>query len=49
MRLTLLQPDLVVDIVMGRQPRCLSLNWFAHHPLPLDWDEQRAVIEAFDA
>ncbi|BEU70636.1 hypothetical protein MAFF211271_01910 [Ralstonia syzygii subsp. indonesiensis] len=34
LRLTLLEPAIVQAIVAGLQPRCMSLLWFQHHPLP---------------
>jgi hypothetical protein len=35
--------------VRGKQPRCMSLIWFQRNPLPLDWIEQRRVVDGFDA
>ncbi|MGA3846854.1 hypothetical protein ACI2UC_25495 [Ralstonia nicotianae] len=49
LRLTLLEPAIVQAIVAGRQPRCMSLLWFQHHPLPAEWAAQREVVAAFDA
>lgn len=49
LRLTLLEPTIVQAILGGKQPRCMSLIWFQRNPLPLDWIEQRQVIEGFDA
>lgn len=49
LRLTLLEPAIVLDILAGRQPRCMSLIWFQRNPLPLDWQEQRRLIARFDA
>lgn len=49
LRLTLLEPAIIQAILAGKQPRCMSLLWFQRNPLPLDWIEQRRVVEAFDA
>ncbi|MGL4237833.1 hypothetical protein [Tabrizicola sp.] len=39
-----LAPDIVRPILQGRQPIGLTSKWIFHHPLPMDWAEQRAVI-----
>lgn len=49
LRLTLLEPAIIQAILAGKQPRCMSLIWFQRDPLPLDWIEQRRVVESFDA
>lgn len=49
LRLTLLEPAIIQAILVGKQPRCMSLIWFQRNPLPLDWIEQRRVVESFDA
>ena len=46
LRLTLLAPDIADSIMNGQQPANLSLIWFQRHPLPLDWDQQRTLMEA---
>ncbi len=39
-----------IDVgLAGAQPSCMSLIWFQRNPLPLDWIEQRRVVESFDA
>ena len=48
LRLTLLEPAIIQAILAGTQPRCMSLIWFQRNPLPLDWIEQRRVIDSFD-
>ena len=48
-RLTLLEPAIIQRILAGKQPRCMSLLWFQHNPLPRDWMAQREVIAGFDA
>lgn len=42
-----LAPDLVGQILEGRQPRTLTLTALISKPLPLDWDGQRARFAAF--
>lgn len=49
LRLTLLDPMIIQTLLAGQQPRCMSLLWFQRHPLPLDWQAQRAIVEKFDA
>jgi hypothetical protein len=49
LRLTLLEPAIIQTILAGKQPRCMSLLWFQHNPLPRDWTAQREVIAGFDA
>ena len=39
--LAYLAPDLVEEILEGRQPRNLTLSAFTSEPLPLDWSRQR--------
>ncbi|AXV75672.1 MULTISPECIES: hypothetical protein [Ralstonia solanacearum species complex] len=48
LRLTLLEQAIIQAIVAGQQPRCMSLLWFQHHPLPAKWAAQREVVAAFD-
>jgi hypothetical protein len=48
LRLTLLEPAIIQAILAGKQPRCMSLLWFQRNPLPTDWEQQRAVVAAFD-
>ncbi|MDD2991815.1 MAG: site-specific recombinase resolvase [Zoogloea sp.] len=49
LRLTLLEPAIIQTILAGKQPRCMSLLWFQHNPLPRDWTAQREVLAGFDA
>ena len=37
-------PDIVRTIVDGRQPVGLTSSYLLHHPLPDDWEKQRALI-----
>lgn len=47
MPLAYLAPDLVAQILEGRQPRTLTLTALISEPLPLDWADQRARFAAF--
>lgn len=49
LRLTLLVPAIIQNILSGRQPRCMSLVWFQRHPLPIDWLAQRELVAGFNA
>ena len=49
LRLTLLEPAIIMAMVAGKQPRCMSLLWFQSNPLPTDWVAQRKVVARFDA
>jgi hypothetical protein len=46
--LALLAPDLVEMMLLGRQPRALSLLWLQRHPLPNEWMGQRRVLAQFE-
>ena len=43
-RYAFLGPDTVRAIVDGRQPVGLTSSYLLHHPLPDDWEEQRALV-----
>jgi hypothetical protein len=45
--LAFLAPDLVAQILEGRQPRTLTLTALISEPLPLAWAHQRARFAAF--
>jgi site-specific DNA recombinase len=45
--LAFLAPDLVAQILEGRQPRTLTLTALISEPLPLDWVGQRGRFAAF--
>ncbi len=49
LRLTLLEPAIILAILAGQQPRCMSLLWFQRNPLPTNGVVQRTVVTAFDA
>ncbi|UZF25180.1 site-specific recombinase resolvase [Ralstonia pseudosolanacearum] len=48
MRLTLLAPDIVARLLAGRQPRSMTLWWFQHNPVPVDWNAQRQLVAHFE-
>ena len=48
LRLTLLAPDLIEQLMAGRQPRRLTLMWFQRHRLPVQWSAQRDIIGSFE-
>ena len=49
LRLALLSPAVVRNILDGHQPKTLSLIWLKNNLLPTDWDEQHALFDEFDA
>ena len=48
MRLTLLAPDIIEKLMMGRQPRRMNLIWFRSNSLPVDWSAQRKIVQRFE-
>jgi hypothetical protein len=48
MRLARLAPDIVEQLMVGSQPRRLTLLWLMRHDIPALWPEQRQMIEQFD-
>ncbi|MCK4123519.1 site-specific recombinase resolvase, partial [Ralstonia pseudosolanacearum] len=48
MRLSLLAPDIIAKLLAGRQPRSMTLWWFQHNPLPVDWEVQRQLMASFE-
>ncbi|APW46821.1 site-specific recombinase resolvase [Rhodoferax antarcticus] len=47
MRLTLLAPDIIKQLMAGTQPRRMTLMWFQRNRLPVDWQAQRTIIDGF--
>jgi len=45
MPLAWLAPDLVEQILTGRQPEAVSLGALTRSPLPMDWNEQRRLFQ----
>jgi hypothetical protein len=43
-RLAFLAPDLQAAILEGRQPAHLTLEQLIERPLPIDWEQQRAIF-----
>ena len=41
-------PDIIEQLMAGRQPRRLTLMWFQCNPLPVDWQAQRDIITNFE-
>lgn len=48
MRLCLLAPDIIEQMMAGQQPRRMRLTWLLHHRLPTDWAAQRQIIKQFE-
>ena len=44
LRLTLLAPQIIRDMLNGVQPEGLTLNWLTKNPIPWDWQEQRRIF-----
>ena len=47
MRLTLLAPNIITQLMSGTQPRRLNLMWFQRNRLPVAWEAQLAIIDGF--
>lgn len=47
MRLTLLAPDIIELLMIGRQPRRMNLIWFQRNSIPLSWEAQRQIVQRF--
>ena len=47
MRLARLAPDIVDQLMVGCQPRRLTLLWLMRHDIPALWLEQRQMVERF--
>lgn len=48
LRLTLLAPDIIGQLMAGTQPRRLTLMWFQRNRLPVGWQAQRNIIASFE-
>ena len=46
-KLSLLAPDLIEEILAGHQPRRLTLLYFQRKALPMQWTEQRELFARF--
>jgi hypothetical protein len=46
-RMGLLAPDLIEELMAGKQPRRLTAHWLIRNRIPCLWSEQRAVFERF--
>ena len=47
LRLARLAPDIVEQLMMGSQPRRLTLRWLMRNDIPAFWPEQRQMLEQF--
>ncbi len=48
LRLTLLAPDLIEQLMAGQQPRSLTVAQFQRNRLPVEWQAQRTLFTRFD-
>jgi len=48
LRLTLLAPDLIEQLMAGQQPRSLTVVRFQRNRLPVDWQAQREMFTRFE-
>jgi len=46
-RMGLLAPDLIEELMAGKQPRRLTAHWLIRNRIPSLWSEQRALFERF--
>ncbi|MCV2874194.1 recombinase family protein [Defluviimonas sp. WL0050] len=42
--LAFLAPDIIRDVLDGKQPHGFTSDWCLRHPLPSDWSEQRTLL-----
>jgi hypothetical protein len=47
LRLARLAPDLIEQMLLGQQPRRLTLLWLMRHDIPALWTEQRQLLDQF--
>jgi hypothetical protein len=43
----LLAPDLIEELMAGKQPRRLIAHWLIRNRIPSLWSEQRALFDQF--
>lgn len=46
-RMGLLAPDLIEELMAGRQPRRLTAHWLIRNRIPSLWSEEWALFEQF--
>jgi hypothetical protein len=46
-RMGLLAPDLIEELMAGKQPRRLTAHWLIRNRIPSLWCEQRALFDQF--
>lgn len=44
LRLTLLDPKIIEDILNGKQPEGFTLSWFTKNAMPVEWNAQQRRI-----
>ncbi|WP_430450196.1 hypothetical protein [Rhodophyticola sp.] len=42
--LAFLAPDIIRDVLDGKQPLGFASDWCVRHTLPVNWQDQRALI-----
>ncbi len=47
LRLARLAPDIIEQLLIGSQPRQLTLLWLMRNDIPALWSEQRQLLERF--
>lgn len=47
LRLARLAPDIVEQLMAGRQPRRLTLLWLMRNDIPALWSDQRQALDSF--
>lgn len=48
LRLARLSPDIIEQLLWGRQPRRLTLLWLMRNDIPLSWEEQDRLLKRFE-
>ena len=46
-RMGLLAPDLIEELMAGKQPRRMTAHWLIRNRIPSLWTEQRALFDQF--
>ena len=46
-RMGLLAPDLIEELMAGKQPRQLTAHWLIRNRITCSWSEQRALFDRF--
>lgn len=48
LRLALLAPEIVDQLMAGRQPRRLTLLWLMRNDMPVLWENQQQILKRFE-